>query len=152
MEARAKKSVVIPENLDYPVICFAQDTSVVVARDVIDITRCNATAFWKNRYFENLLVVDAAGRAFRVESAHPDPDVSFADQFVARFLNRRFRVSFRLNPEGRMSLAEIKRTLIAWIEKAPHQWTESRDVGEWKRVIASSRSVVGLARLLDGSN
>jgi len=149
MELRAQRPYVIPESLDYPALCFSRDRSLVVARDASDLTRCNAVAFWKNRYFEDLLIVDAAGRRFRVESAQPDPEVGAMDQYVARLLNRRFRVNLRLRPEGRMALIEIKRTAIEWIEKAPDFWSASRELSEWSRQITSCRSVVGLARLFD---
>lgn len=62
---------VTPDELAFPVLCLSRDTSISVADDKAALMRCNALAFFKNRYFDNLLVIDSRRGAFRVTDAQP---------------------------------------------------------------------------------
>jgi len=75
--------------------------------------RCNARAFWRNRYYEDLWVYDCAGGAFRVRSARPVQPVGAVRRVVARLLNRRLNVQIELEDLRPCSLAGLKAELEA---------------------------------------
>jgi hypothetical protein len=134
-----------PNELAFPVLCLSRDTSISVADDEAALTRCNALAFFRNRYFENLLVIDSRAAAFRVTAASPEP-LSPIRSTALRLTNGVMRVTFQLSPEP-MTFAEIRKAVLAWLDLTPEFWEESRDMEEWRDAVGAARSVGDLISL-----
>ncbi len=56
-------------ELSYPVICLARDGSIISYFGAESIGRCNAFGYWKNRYFDDLIVIDNQARTWKVVEA-----------------------------------------------------------------------------------
>jgi hypothetical protein len=132
-------------ELTFPVLCLSRDSSISVADGKTALTRCNALAFFRNRYFENLLVIDSRAAAFRVTAAAPEP-LSPLRITALRLTNGAMRVTLQLSPEP-MTLAEIRESVLAWLDLAPEFWEESRDMEEWRDVVGAAQSVGDLISL-----
>jgi hypothetical protein len=132
-------------ELAFPVLCLSHDTSISVAEDAAALTRCNALAFFRNRYFENLLVIDSRGAAFRVTAAVPEP-LSTIRYTALRLTNGAMRATLQLSPEP-MTLAEIRKSVLAWLNLAPEFWEASRDMNDWRAAVGAAHSVNELVSL-----
>lgn len=134
-------------ELAFPVLCLSRDRSIAVAESPERLERCNALAFFRNRYFEDLMVVDSTGRCFRVARAEPVPPLTGLNRTLARALNRRLRVSLALGPAERRSLDEVKALVREWMDRAPDLWEASRDLDEWRAAVAGAATLPALIRL-----
>jgi len=94
------------EQLRYPVLKLSRDTSVSPARNAQEMTRCTAHAFFHNRYFEDMLVIDSEARHFRVVSAETIPALSGIRLWIARFLDKILIAKLALKLEREPSLDE----------------------------------------------
>jgi hypothetical protein len=120
----------------FPVLCLSQDSSISVAESPERLHRANALAFFRNRYFEDMIVMDSQARQFRVVGADVVPALSVSGRWTARLLNKSLRVNLRLAPQGPGSLDDAKRIVAGWLDRAPDFWEASRDIGEWKDMVA----------------
>ena len=135
------------EALRYPVLCLSRDNSVSVAASSEHLRRCNATAWFRNRYFEDLRLLDASATPYRVRSAALVVPLSVWRRFLVRLLNRRLVVTLDLEALAPPSLAEAKRTVTAWLHRAPDFWEASRDLSEWERLCSQAPSMEALCSL-----
>jgi hypothetical protein len=136
-----------PETLKYPVLCLSRDNSVSVTASSEHLRRCNATAWFRNRYFEDLRVVDASATPYRVRSAALVVTLSAWRRILVRLLNRRLVVTLELEVLAPPSLAEAKRTVTAWLHRAPDFWEASRDLPEWEHLVSHAPSMEALCSL-----
>ncbi|HEU4343107.1 MAG TPA: hypothetical protein VFU31_16260 [Candidatus Binatia bacterium] len=136
-----------PAELLFPVLCLSQDSSISVAESAERLHRCNALALFKNRYYDNLLVIDSKADRFRVERAEVVPALSAVGRWTARVLNRKLQVELQLEQEGSGSLDDAKRIVSEWLGRAPDFWEASRDIEEWREMVARAGTVGGLIAL-----
>ena len=132
-------------ELAFPVLCLARDSSITVADCRTALTRCNALAFFKNRYFDNLLVIDSRGATFRVTPADYK-QLSTVGHVVLCLTNGQMDVNLQLSPQ-RMSFAEVQESVLAWLDLAPEFWEASRDIKEWRDAVREAQSVSDLILL-----
>jgi len=135
------------DHLAYPVLCLSHDTSIVVAACREELERCNAYAFFRNRYFEDLLVLDATARQFKVVSSRPHPPLSGLSLWLTRVRNTKLAVRLELKESAAASLDASKHQVTEWLDKDPEFWEASRDLGEWKRLVNDSRTMHQLIAL-----
>lgn len=134
-------------ELTFPVLCLSQDRSISVAESPEGLNRCNALAFFKNRYFDDLLIFDSHAERFRVVRVEATPPLAGVRKWLTRALNRRLTVHLELRREAPRSIEEAKRQVVIWIEKAADVWEETRDLSEWKQVVEGARDMRQLIRL-----
>jgi hypothetical protein len=111
------------------------------------LSRANALAFFRNRYFDDLIIFDSHAQAFKVVRAEVVPPLSRVARAVVRALNRRLRVTLYLEIQQSMSLDDAKKLVKAWLERAPDSWEASRDIEEWRRAVDSADTARGLIML-----
>lgn len=126
------------DELAFPVLCLARDTSIVVAQSADHIRRCNAVAFFKNRYFDELIVFDSSGAQYRVVKATLAEPVTGVKRLLVRAFNGRLTVDLRLQREAAASLETAKDRVVAWIRKDPDFWEASRELSEWERMVKTA--------------
>lgn len=134
-------------ELMFPVLCLARDSSISVAETRDRLNCCNAQAFFKNRYFDDLIIVDSRAEQFRVVRAEADPPLTGLQKWLTRAFNRRLTVHLELQREAPASMEGAKRQVIIWLEKAVDFWEETRDLAEWKQVVESARDMRQLIQL-----
>jgi len=140
-------SEVFATALAYPVLCLALDGSVSVARDVRELSSCNAHAYYRKRYFAGLTVIDSNAASFTVTAAHVDPPLGRLRELVTKLLNRHLLVSLALQPAGPPSLPDAKRRLTEWLDRAPDHWEASEELAVWKRRVSEAKSMSSLIHL-----
>jgi hypothetical protein len=136
-------------DLTFPVLCLSQDSSIAVAQNAENLARCNARAFYRNRYFDKLLVIDSKAAPFAVTAADPPVELQGLKRLVVRLLNRRFHVRLQLVPAGIASLVDAKAQVVEWLGRAPDFWEESRDLAEWRELVAQAESMKQLVGLFE---
>lgn len=134
-------------QLVFPVLCLSRDSSISVAESAERLHRCNALAFFRNRYYDDLVLIDSAARRFRVVRAEVVPPLSTVGRWAARALNRRLLVRVQLEEQGAPSLDEAKRIVIDWLGRAPDFWEASRDIGAWRDLVAGAGTAKSLVTL-----
>jgi hypothetical protein len=102
----------------FPVLCLSHDNSISVAENLEALGRANALAFFRNRYFNGLIIIDSRAQRFRVVRAEVAPPLSTLARAVVRVLNRRVRVKLHLEAESSMSLDDAKRLVKVWLDRA----------------------------------
>jgi hypothetical protein len=138
-----------PSDLTFPVLCLSRDSSVVPVRDLEDLCRCNALAFWRNQYYRDLRVLDVTGSAYTVVEARLRRPMPSARRFLARLTNQSFSVKLRLRAEGPPSLATAKERVSEWLDKAPEFWEAADDLDEWKRRISTCETMADLIAVFE---
>ncbi len=133
-----------PEHLNYPVLCFARDNSVSVARYPAELCGCNATAWFGNRYFDELRLFDAAAMPYRVHSAQLATPLYGWRRILARVRNQKLVAVLELECLGEASLANAKETAIQWLHRAPDFWEEALDLPEWESLVAQAADMNAL--------
>jgi hypothetical protein len=136
-------------DLTFPVLCLARDSSIAVAQNADELARCNARAFYRSRYFDQLLVIDSKATQYSVAAARPPSELLGLRRLLVRLFNRQFRVPLQLAPTGVASLADAKTRVLEHLGRAPHFWEESRDLAEWKELIARARDIEQIVRLFE---
>ena len=58
-----------PEALRFPVLCLSRDHSISPVDTLDRLRQCNARAFFENRWFDDLLIIDSDASLFRVVSS-----------------------------------------------------------------------------------
>ena len=135
------------DQLSFPILCLSRDTSISVAAAPERLTRCNAVAFFKNRYFDDVVILNANAEQFRVVQAEPHPRLTGARRWFTRVFNRSIVVNLQLRREGAPSIDRAKQQVIAWLDKAPDFWEESRDLSEWKLMINDATDIRQVVQL-----
>lgn len=129
-----------PEDLRYPVICFARDDAISVVNSPGELHSCNAVAWFRNRYFEDLRVIDAVATPFRVQSATLARPLYDWRRILARTTNKNLLIVRDLESLGEASLAEAKQTAIEWLQRAPEFGESAFALPEWERLISQASS------------
>ena len=114
--------MILAERLDYPVLCFAHDHSVSVASTPEDLQTCNALAWYRNRYFEDLRVFDAVATPYRVGTVDLARPLHGWRRLVARARNQELEVVLQLEKLGEPSLDAAQEMASDCIHRAPEFW------------------------------
>lgn len=125
-------------ELTFPVL--SQDSSIAVADRPETLRSCNAVALLKNRYYENLVIIDSGGNRYRIVDVKVVPPLSTLSRWSARILNSRLQVELEIESLGPGSLEDAKRIVSEWLDRAPDFWEASREITEWRRLIARANS------------
>lgn len=96
------------EQLAYPVLCLSRDTSISVAATPEQLERCNARAFFKYRYFDDLVILDANADVFRVIASQPDQPLTGIRLWSARVRNAKLKLRLHLERAPPTSLEAAK--------------------------------------------
>jgi hypothetical protein len=126
------------DRMAFPVLCLARDTSITVAMTGEELDECNARAFFINRYFEDLVILDSNAHRYRVARAVTAERMSTVRTFLVRAFNRRLIVDLDLRREEDGSVALAKKLVLEWVRKAPDHWESSRDLPEWESMIGEA--------------
>jgi hypothetical protein len=135
------------DRLSFPALCLARDTSISVAESPDGLRRCNALAFFKNRYFDDLIIFDSSAARYRVASATPAEPLTRTKKWFVRALNRRLTVQLSLSRDADASLDTAKDCVLAWLKKDPGFWEASRELSEWERMVKAAPDMARLIRL-----
>ncbi len=133
-----------PDQLTYPVLCLARDGSISVATSADELCRCNALAWFRNRYFDDLRLFDATATPHRVVTALLATPLRGWRLLAARVANRQLLVVLDLERVGSPSLADAQATAIEWLRRAPDFWQESYELPEWERFVSEARTMEAL--------
>jgi len=133
-----------PEALEYPALCCSRDNSVVAVESAGALCSCNARAWFRNRYFDDLLLFDARATPYRVVEAELASPLGRWKRLLARLLNRRLVVVLELERLGEPSLSQAKQTAIQWLHRAPDFWEPSYDLPEWEHLISNAQAMESL--------
>jgi hypothetical protein len=131
----------------FPVLCLSQDGSIAVADSAERLRRCNALAFFKNGYYDDLVVIDSRTNRFRVARVRVVPALSTVGRWFARVLNRRLQVELQLEATGSGSLDDAKQIVTEWLAREPDLWEASRDLDEWRAMVARAGTASALIAL-----
>lgn len=140
------------DELSFPVLCLSRDTSIAVAESSERLQRCNALAFFKSRYFDDLIIFDSNGAQYRVVKVAAAKPLTGIKKWLIRALNRHLFVQLTLEQERAPSLATPKEHVLMWLKKDPDFWEESRPIAEWERIVKAAPDVAGLIKLFAGNN
>lgn len=136
-------------SLAYPVLCLARDNSVSVARTPTELQACNAVAWFRNRYFDDLRLFDAGGSSYRVSSAELARPLYGWRRFIARLLNQRLTVALEVERAGSPSLDAAKQATIEWIHRAPGFWEAAHDLPELESLVRRSPNMEALCAIFE---
>ncbi len=125
-------------SLVSPVLCLARDDSISVARTATELRACNAVAWFRNRYFDDLRLFDAAGRSYRVSSAELVQPLHGWRRIAARILNKNLTVLLEVESLRGSSLDAAKLATIEWIHRAPEFWEAAFDLPELEALVRGS--------------
>jgi hypothetical protein len=139
--------VIDPDELAYPVLSLAFDSSVSVATSSTELCRCNALAWFRHRYFDDLRLFDATATPYQVRSAELGTPLRGWRRLLARVANRQLTVILALERVGPSSLDHARATVIEWLRRAPEFWEEARDLDEWERLVAEGPSIEALCAM-----
>jgi hypothetical protein len=135
------------DRLLFPALCLARDTSVAVAESPDGLRRCNARAFFRNQYFDDLIIFDSRAAQFRVTSAAPAEPMTGMKKLLLRVLNGRLTVQLSVGREAEASLDAAKAHVVAWLRKNPDFWEASREMSEWEQMVNAAPDMRRLIRL-----
>lgn len=135
------------DQLSFPVLCLSRDTSIAVAEKSERLQRCNALAFFKTRYFDDLIIFDSNGAQYRVVKVAAAKPLTGVRKWLIRALNLHLFVQLTLEQERAPSLATAKEHVLLWLKKDPDFWEESRPIAEWERVVKAAPDMPRLIRL-----
>jgi hypothetical protein len=96
------------EFIVYPVLCLGRGRAVAVAHSSNDLMRCPARDLLVDRFYDDMIVVDAASDVFRVKTARTRERMSLVGRIAARLRNPDVAVELELAPEGEEGLSDIR--------------------------------------------
>jgi len=135
-------------SLPYPVLCLARDNSVSVAWTPTELQACNAVAWFRNRYFDDLRLFDAVGSSYRVSSAELAEPLRAWRRVVVRFLNQNLAVVLEVESLSSPSLEAAKQATIEWIHRAPEFWEAAYNLHELEALVQQSPDMETLCAIL----
>ncbi len=122
-----------PEALQFPVLALAQDGSIVPVDSLATLRQCNATAFWRNHYYDGMVIIDADEKTWHVTQALPILPAGTVGRAMARLVNGKVQVHLVLEPDtGPDGLAMAKSRVSRWMDRDGDFWEASTDLDEWK--------------------
>ena len=134
-------------SLPYPVLCLARDNSVSVAWTPKELQACNAVAWFRNRYFDELRLFDARGGSYRVSSAELAEPMRAWRSIVVRILNQDLAVVLEVESLRGPSLEAAKQATIEWIYRAPEFWEAAYDLTELEALVQQSPDMEALCAI-----
>lgn len=134
-------------NIKFPVICLSRDNAISPCEDAARLGRCNALAYFKNRYFEDLLIIDADFAQFRVNKAELFPELGPVQRVIARLINRKLRVRLDMEKIATPNADDAKAKISAWFDREPQFWEETAGVAAWKRRVERAPNMHALTKL-----
>jgi hypothetical protein len=135
------------DSMVYPVLCLARDNSISVARTATELRACNTVAWFRNRYFDDLRLFDAAGRSYRVSSAELVRPLHGWRRVAARILNQNLTVLLEVESLRGSSLDAAKLATIEWIHRAPEFWEAAFDLAELGAQVRGSPDMEALCAI-----
>jgi len=138
------------DELSFPVLFITKDFKVAdMARRPDDLLICGKGAL-HNGFFNNLLLVDTGGKAYRVKNAKKLHGVGLFWGYRL-FHTQRIRVELQIEEEPQaMPLDEVK-TYIFTSFRTWHGWQSRGDFEELKQQIKNAKSISEIMELLSES-
>jgi len=134
MQREAKTDVA----LEFPVLLFHPEYGMVV-KDWDTLTTTTKVAL-TNKVFDNLLIVDSSGKAFRVNGARKLHGIGPFGGFNI-FLNQKIRVEPNFAGEpSQMSLEALKKRVFQSFEEW-HGWSSAINFEEMKERVRTATSI-----------
>jgi hypothetical protein len=112
------------------VLCFARDHSISVASTPEELQRCNALAWYRNRYYGDLRVIDAVATPYRVGAVELARPLDGWRRLAARIRNQELEVVLQLEQLGGPSLDAAREMAIDWIHQAPEFWEAAYELDD----------------------
>lgn len=139
-----------PADLTYPTLCLSGQAGLTVAEHPDSLERCRAGLFWKARFYEGLLVVDATGSAYEVAQAEVRRPGSPLARRVARLLDLSLSIQVTLRFVGQALFDELRERVLAEIDDDPETLEEmtGRDVFWWRAALARCTTARELVQTL----
>ncbi len=135
----------ISNTIKFPVLRFSQ-MLVGVKNKEDDLTTCTKVAL-KKGFFDDMLIVEASGKAYKVTGAKKLHSVGpFGGYNV--FLNQKIKVEllFEGNP-FQITADEVKRRVLLSFKKR-HGWSTRGDFEELQDSIKNAQSILEIIQLL----
>jgi hypothetical protein len=130
---------------DFPVLCIAKNGFLTAVADRDTLETCGQSAL-DSGYFEEMLVIDAAGRSWQVQSAAKVASVGALGGW--RLLrSRRIRVRLELLESRPFDLARLQDRVCEAIDRLPAQWEVVEDTADTKARVRSAGTVGELITL-----
>lgn len=132
----------------YPVLALSRDGSITPVERPEHLGRCNARAFWRNGYYDRLILIDSAWNIWRATGAELSMPLGLIRRAVARVTNARLDVIVALELEESAVEPDMARDLVGdWLETNTVFWEASADLEEWRASIESCSTLEELATL-----
>jgi hypothetical protein len=132
-------------DITFPVICFYRHL-LRIRRDWETLVT-TTTAGIKNGMFDNMLVVDASGKAIRVKSARKLHGVGLFWGFNP-MVGQRIKVELIFDGEPFAMTVEDVRNLVLGLFKKCNGWQTRGDFAELKASVEKAQTIAELIRLL----
>lgn len=134
-------------SLSFPVLCFARDHSITVADSPEHLQSCNALAWYRNRYYQDMKLVDHSATPYRVVDARLAMPLAGWRRSWARVRNQRLTVALQLARGGDASLEAARQTAIEWVRRDPTFWEAAGDLAELEDRIRRSPDMTVLCQI-----
>ena len=122
----------------FPCLCLARDTSIIAVESPDKLCRCSALAFFKSRYYEDLIVFDSSAVEYRVATAALAEPLTGMKKWFVRAFNARLTVQLCFRREAAASLDAAKDRVLAWLRKDPDFWEAGREMSEWESMVKTA--------------
>jgi len=126
-------------NLNYPLICFAQD-DVFIQNSESDLTSCNKLAI-KKGFYKDQLLVDSSGIGLEIANAKKLHGIGFLWGYNI-FLEQRVRVE--LIPDGdpfKLSLDEVRAKVLKVFRDNRSFWASGGNFEEIEQAILNAKTI-----------
>jgi hypothetical protein len=136
------------ESIVYPVLCLGRGRAVAVAHSGDDLTRCPARDLFVDRFYDDMIVVDAASDVFRVKTARTRERMNLVRRIAARLRNPNVTVDLELASEGEEGLSEIRQRVARSVvgDDGPVKLHEA--TGELRETLERIRDSRSLSELI----
>ena len=135
------------ESIVFPALCVARDHTISVAHSSKDLSRCSARALWDERYFDGLVVLDAAAGVFTVKGAAADGAPGWLARAAARLRNAEVSVELDVIANGRTPLTDIRRRVGEAVTARANLPEPTPELKDWLVRISDSRTMAELISL-----
>jgi hypothetical protein len=128
--------------LRYPVLRLSKGM-VFPARNAEELTQCTVTAM-RNGFFNGLILIDSAGKKFRISGARKLRGVGPLFGFNV-FLNRKIEVALTAaGPEESVDTEEVRRLVLGAL-RGKQAWSSADDSDELLARVEQAQSVSKIA-------
>jgi hypothetical protein len=131
-------------SIQYPILCIGRG-SILAMPSHKEFTTCT-TRELKNGWYEDLLLVDSAGKGYRLSHAIMKSGAGLLGGY------RPFKRYIRVKPKVKkgpfdVSLEKLKKHILEIIEDDEAEWSEVADVKEIKKAVREADSHPALVAL-----